>query len=144
MKSAVVQYNSWHTGAGIEWTRRKSYWLEDGEEVGSGRAEGSLAIGDRGQAAVLPNPDVDGTCSGFSLESIQSILLRNKIQWCLGTSSFFFFFSPITDDSVVLDCILNRCCNLCVFFYICTFFYNKNIILKNWSQRGGSREARES
>ena len=30
-------------------------------EVGNGRAEGSSAIGDRGQTAVLLMPDVDGT-----------------------------------------------------------------------------------
>ena len=34
----------WHWG-------RKSYWLEEGKEVGGGRAEGSSAIGDGGQAA---------------------------------------------------------------------------------------------
>ena len=39
---------------------KKSYWLEEGEEVGDGRAEGSTAIGDRGQAAVSLTPDVDG------------------------------------------------------------------------------------
>ena len=52
MKSTVVQYNSWHTGAGIEWTGKMSYWLEEGEEVGDGRAEGLSTIGDRGQAAI--------------------------------------------------------------------------------------------
>ena len=40
LKSRVVQDNSWHTGAGIEWTGKKSYWLEEGEEVGDGRDEG--------------------------------------------------------------------------------------------------------
>ena len=29
--------------------------------MGDGRAEGSLAVGDRGQAAVLLTPEVDGT-----------------------------------------------------------------------------------
>ena len=47
-------------GAGIEWTEKKSYWLEEGEEVGDCRAEGSSATGDKGQAAVLLMPDVDG------------------------------------------------------------------------------------
>ena len=61
MKSTVVQYNSWHIGAGIEWTGKKSYWLEEGEEVGDGRAEGWSAIEDRGQAAISLTPDVDGT-----------------------------------------------------------------------------------
>ena len=32
-----------------------------GEEVGDGRAEGSSAIGDGGQAAISLTPDVDGT-----------------------------------------------------------------------------------
>ena len=56
-----MQYNSWHTEAGIEWTGKTSYWLEEGEEVGDGSAEGSSAIGDGGQAAVSLTPDVDGT-----------------------------------------------------------------------------------
>ena len=34
------------TRAGIKWTGRKSYWLEEGEEMGDGRAEGSSAVGD--------------------------------------------------------------------------------------------------
>ena len=35
--------------------------MEEGEEVGDGRAEGSSAIGDGGQAAVSLMSDVDGT-----------------------------------------------------------------------------------
>ena len=53
--------NSWHTGAGIEWTGKKSYWQEEGDEVGDGRAEGLSAIGDGGQGAISHMPDVDGT-----------------------------------------------------------------------------------
>ena len=34
--------------------------MEEGEEKGDGRAEGSSAIGDRGQAAVSLMPAVDG------------------------------------------------------------------------------------
>ena len=56
MKSIVV-----HSGAGIEWTGRKSYWVEEREEVGDGSAEGSLAVGDGGQATVSLMPDIDGT-----------------------------------------------------------------------------------
>ena len=52
MKSTIGQYKSWHTGAGIEWTGKKSYCLEEGEEVGDGRAEGSSAIGDRVKESV--------------------------------------------------------------------------------------------
>ena len=59
MKSTIGQYKSWHTGAGIEWTGKKSYCLEEGEEVGDGRAEGSSAIGDGGQAAMSLTPDID-------------------------------------------------------------------------------------
>ena len=35
--------------------------MEEGEEVGDGRAEGSPATGDRGQDAVSLMPDADGT-----------------------------------------------------------------------------------
>ena len=60
MKSTVVQYyNNWHPGAGIEWTIKKSYWLEEGEEVGNSKAEGSSAR-DGGQIAILLTPDIDG------------------------------------------------------------------------------------
>ena len=34
--------------------------MEKGEEVGDGRAEGSSAIGDGGQAAISLMPDIDG------------------------------------------------------------------------------------
>ena len=82
LKSTVVQYNSWHTGAGIEWTGKKSYWLEEGEEMGDGRAEGSSAIGDRGQAAVSLTPDVDGTGSG-SLLYHNSVKLASPLTYIL-------------------------------------------------------------
>ena len=36
--------------------------------MGDGRAEGSSAIGDGGQAAIPLTPDVDGTGSGSLLE----------------------------------------------------------------------------
>ena len=42
--------------------------MEEGEEVGDGRAEGSSAIGDGGQAAISLMPDADGTGSGSLLE----------------------------------------------------------------------------
>ena len=76
MKSTIGQYNSWHTGAGIEWTDKKSYYLEEGEEVGDGTAEGSSAIGDGGQAAISLMPDADGTGSGSLLDSVLSTLLK--------------------------------------------------------------------
>ena len=46
------------------------------EEVGDGRAEGSSAIGDGGQAAISLMPDVDGIGSDFLLDSILSTLLE--------------------------------------------------------------------
>ena len=68
MKSTVVPYNSWQTGAGIEWAGKNSYQLEGREEVGDGRPEGLSAIGEGGQAAMSLMPDVDGTGSGSLLE----------------------------------------------------------------------------
>ena len=44
--------------------------LEEGEEVGDGRAEGWSAIGDGGQAAISLMSDVDVTDSGSLLDSI--------------------------------------------------------------------------
>ena len=44
--------------------------------MGDGRAEGSSAIGDGGQAAISLLPDVDGTGSGSLLDSILSTLLK--------------------------------------------------------------------
>ena len=41
-----------------------------------GRAEGSSAIGDGGQAAISLTPDIDGTGSGSLLDSILSTLLK--------------------------------------------------------------------
>lgn len=42
--------------------------MEEGEGVGDGRAEGSPAIADGGQAAMPLTPDARSTGSGFSLE----------------------------------------------------------------------------
>ena len=44
--------------------------------MGDGRAEGSSAIGDRGQPAISLMPDIDGTGSGSLLDSILSTLLK--------------------------------------------------------------------
>ena len=54
LKRRVVQDNSWHTGAGMEWTGKNSSWPEEGEEAGGGRAEGWSAIGDRASCSVAP------------------------------------------------------------------------------------------
>ena len=70
LKSTVEQYHCWHTGAGNEGPGKKSYWLEAEEE---GKAEGSEATGDRGQAAASLTPDVDGTGSDSLLDSSLSL-----------------------------------------------------------------------
>ena len=57
----MVQYNSWHTGAGTECADKKSYLLEEGEGEGDPRAERLSAIGFRGQAAISLTADDDGT-----------------------------------------------------------------------------------
>ena len=44
--------------------------------MADGRAEGSSAIGDGGQAAISLPPDVDGTGSGSLLDSSLSTLLK--------------------------------------------------------------------
>ena len=90
LKSTVVQYSNWHTGAGIEWTDKKSYWLEKQKEVGDGKAQGSLATGDRGQAAISLMFDIDSTGSGSLLSSV--LLTWKIIQGSLASSSCFFFF----------------------------------------------------
>ena len=47
--------------------------MEEGEEVGDGRAEGLSAIGDGGQAAISLMSDVDALGSDSLLDSILSI-----------------------------------------------------------------------
>ena len=54
LESIVVQYDSWHTRAGIEWTGKKSYWLDE-REVGDGRAEESSAVGNLEDACTWTN-----------------------------------------------------------------------------------------
>ena len=75
--------------ASSDQARRVTDWrsLEEGEEVGDSRAEGST-ICDRGQAAISLTLDVDGTGSGSLLDSILSPLLKNLILCCLDSSSF--------------------------------------------------------
>ena len=73
--------------------------------VGDGRAEGTSAIGDRGQATNSPTPDVDGTDSGSLLDSILSTPMKKRSGdvWFAALSFFFL----LIDDTAVLDCILN-------------------------------------
>ena len=61
------------------------------------RTEGSSAIGDGGQAAILFIPDNNGAGSGSLSDSVLSILLKKTVQWCLGSGSFFL----IIDDREV-------------------------------------------
>ena len=56
--------------------RPEELLMEEGEKVGDGRAEGSSAIGNGGQAAISLLPDVDVIGSDFSLDSILSTLLE--------------------------------------------------------------------
>ena len=46
--------------------------------MGDGRAEGSSAAGDGGQAAALLMPDVDGIGSGSLLDSVLFTLLNER------------------------------------------------------------------
>ena len=46
--------------------------------MGSGKAEGSSAIGDGGQATISFIPNVDGTGSGSLLETLLSTLLKKQ------------------------------------------------------------------
>ena len=46
--------------------------------MGDGRAEGSSAMGDGGQAAMSLTPDVDDTGSGSLLDSVLSTLLKKR------------------------------------------------------------------
>ena len=48
--------------------------------MGDGRAEGSSAIGDGGQAAISLVPDVDSMGSGSLLASVLPSLLKQTIQ----------------------------------------------------------------
>ena len=47
--------------------------MEEGEEVGDGRAGGSATAGDGGQAAILLTPDVDGTDSDTEPHACQHL-----------------------------------------------------------------------
>ena len=57
--------------------------------MGDGRAEGSSAIGDRGQAAISLTPDVDGTGSGSLMDSILPTLLKKRSSHVWVVALFF-------------------------------------------------------
>ena len=58
--------------------------------MGNGRAEGSSAIGDGGQAAISLMPDTDGTGSGSLLDSTLSTLLKKQSSDVWVVALFFF------------------------------------------------------
>ena len=57
--------------------------------MGDGRAEGSSAIGDGGQAAISLTPDIDGTGSGSVLDSILSTPLEKRFSDVWVAALFF-------------------------------------------------------
>ena len=57
--------------------------------MGDGRAEGSSAIGDRGQGAVSLMPNIDGTGSGSLLDSILSTVLKKRFTDVWRVALFF-------------------------------------------------------
>ena len=71
--SQQLAHRGWH---GVN--RPEEFLMEEGEEVGDGRAEGSSAIGDGGQPAASLMPDVDGTDALFLADSVLSTLLENN------------------------------------------------------------------
>ena len=88
--------------------------MEEGEEVGDGRAEGSSAIGDGGQAAISFISDVAGSGSGSLLASILSALLKKPSSDVWVVALFFLG----TDPMVTLACMLNNCGNLHMLFHV--------------------------
>ena len=94
-----MQCNSWHTGAGSEWTARGvTDWRRE-------RKWEMVELKDRrkrrwGEAATSLTPDVDGPGSGSLLDSILSTLLKKMTWWCVGSSSFV----QVIDEMITLDC----------------------------------------
>ena len=65
--------------------------------MGDGRAEGSSAIGDGGQAAISLTPDMDGTGCGSLLNSILSIKI---LYYCtLYSSVKYTKAQPLVEDA---------------------------------------------
>ena len=72
MKSRVVQYNSWYKGL----NRQEESQIEEGEELGDGRTEGSRATEDGGQAAISlhgRSAGKESTCSAGDPSSIPGL-----------------------------------------------------------------------
>ena len=134
LKSTVVQYNSWHTGASMEWTDKKSYCLEEGDKAGCGRAEGLSAAGDGGQAAISVTSDVIGYVKvwRYILISESSQLQGSYVGDLLYSMVFLHVFRvDISDEAIARnelksDLILpNYClCNgltVCVCVCVCVY-----------------------
>ena len=96
-----VQYNSWHTGVGIVWTDKKSYWLEEGR--GGGRWQNWSTVSVRRQRA---------SCNFTPAPCWIQFYLPS---WNNDPECSLLFL--VIDDTVALDCILNGCCNLPAPFY---------------------------
>ena len=106
LKRRVVQYNSWHPGAGMEWTGKSSHWPEEGEEAGDGRAEGPSAVGDGGRATLSLLPDVDGAGSGLEIKILHDCNLHSCC--CSVTQSCLTLCNPMdwsTPGFSVLHCL---------------------------------------
>ena len=116
LKNIVIQYNSWCTRTGIEWTG-KNYWLGEGEEGGDGRAEGSSAIGDGGQAVVSLMTDVDGIGFGSLLEPDAHPHL-----WSLQLEGSYvgdlLYTVHIVNNSAAYDTVLSRPVGMNLFLVI--------------------------
>ena len=91
--------------------QERSFWPEEGEEIGDGRAEGSSAIDGR---QVQFHSHLTLMAQVLFLAGFNSIFPLDKtIQLCLRSGSLLL----IIDDTVALDCTWNGCCNLCVPFW---------------------------
>ena len=92
--SSTVQqlvYRGWH-----QVNRQEELLTEEGEGVTDGRAEGSPAIGDGGEAIITLMPDTERTRQSWFLAGFNSIYpLKKKkkkkktVQGCLDSSSLF-------------------------------------------------------
>ena len=98
---------------GIEWTG-KNYWLEMGEDVETGRAEGLSAIVDRAGCSFTHTWHRWHRFWFWFVALFNSVYFLEK--WFHDVCVVAFFL--VIDDIVALDCILNDCCNLCNPFYI--------------------------
>ena len=77
MKTTAVQYNSWHTG----WHCVNARRVTDGEGTGGASRQSWRAISNRRRKASCNfMPDIDGTGSGSSLDSIVHIFESSHLE----------------------------------------------------------------